>query len=76
MERRTILVGLLAAAIPAVAAEQSQQSMPRRRPVVPRIVIERFKLQPSEYGLYVLGEDGRPYSLDDVLAVIFQIITR
>jgi len=45
-----------------------------RRPVVPRAVVERFKLRPSEgYGLFVLGEDERPYNLDDVLAALFEL---
>jgi len=75
MDRRQIMLSMLVA-VPTVALAQSQQSIPHRRAVVPRVIIERFKLQPSEYGFYVLGEDGRPYSIDDVLAVMFQLLTR
>jgi hypothetical protein len=45
-----------------------------RRVVVPSEMVQAYDLQPSPGGVYgVLGEDGRLYSLDDVLWVIIRI---
>ncbi len=50
---------------------------PIRRIVVPSEFIRLYRLTPTEGGSYiVLGEDGRPYSIDDVLAVLVQAHTR
>jgi len=54
----------------AMEAESEKGDRPR---VVPSQVIERYGLRPSERGLFVLGEDGRPYDLDDVLAALFDL---
>ena len=69
-------VAALLAASPILLIETGKTQQMKRRPVVPSSIIRKFNLQPSEYGLYVMGEDGKPYSLDDVLAVVFQILTR
>ena len=73
MERRKLLAGL--AALPlAQIGNAGQFQQPRRRPAVPLAVIEKFRLRPSDgYGLYLLGEDGRPYSFDDVVTVLFEM---
>ena len=53
-----------------IPAEQTQF----RRVVVPQELIESYKLPPTRGGTYaLLGEDGRYYSLDDVLAVIIRM---
>lgn len=81
MKRREILkrtaevlgasLGVNALTVLAAQAKKGEQG---RRPVIPKEVIEQFDLRPSEgYGLWVLGEDGRPYALDDVLRVIFEM---
>lgn len=55
--------------------EQSQQVQKGRKPVIPQQVIDEFKMQPTEgYGLWVMGEDGKPYSLDEVLLILFTIV--
>lgn len=71
MKRRDLL-GMLAA-IPLAQVGRQQQQAPQRRRIVPRDVITRFKLKISNgYGPFVLGEDGLPYDLDDVIAVLFE----
>lgn len=56
----------------ALGGEQTGRG---RRPVVPKQVIDGYGLRPTEgYGLWVMGEDGLPYSLDDVLVVLFAIV--
>lgn len=79
MKRRAVLLGLAALAAPQAGKAQTQlqkvQSV-KRRPVVPMSMIRRYGLEPSDFGLYVMGEDGQPYALDDVLAVMCQILTR
>jgi hypothetical protein len=51
--------------------------LPPRRVVVPTQLIREYEMQPTRGGTYaLLGEDGRYYSLDDVLAVIIQIHVR
>lgn len=74
MNRREAMVTLLGSL--SVPQMQQQQYAPRgRRPVVPQQVIDEFHLLPTEgYGFWVMGEDGKPYSLDDVLLVLFQIV--
>lgn len=45
-----------------------------RRVVVPQLMIKLYDLQPSRGGVYaLLGEDGRYYALDDVMAVIIRM---
>lgn len=71
IKRRELLVGL--AALPLAQVGRQQQPAARRR-VVPQNVIDRFNLRPSNgYGPYVLGENGQPYDLDDVIAILFDI---
>lgn len=42
--------------------------------VVPSVMIDAYHLQPTRGGTYaVLGQDGRYYSVDDVLALLIQI---
>lgn len=49
----------------------------QRRVVVPVQLIEMFNLEPTRGGVYaLLGEDGRYYGLDDVLAVIIRLHLR
>lgn len=69
MKRRELIVGL--AALPL--AQGSQQPI-RRRPVVPRDVVEKFGLRKANgFGPYCLAEDGTPIDLDDIIAVLFEI---
>lgn len=62
-------------AFPVLAqfAAQKQETSPQRA-VVPIELIDLYKLQPTRGGSYnLLGEDGRYYSLDDVLFVIIRL---
>lgn len=56
---------------------QMAQSAPtvQRSMVIPKEVIARFKLEPvrGQFTPYLLGEDGQPYSIDDVVAVLFEL---
>lgn len=58
-------------------SNMQQQTIPsevRRRVVVPQELITSYRLSPSQGGTYaLLGEDGRYYSLDDVLSVVIQM---
>lgn len=73
MERRGMLLSLVGIPV-ALAGQSAQRSVTPRRRFVPQEVIEHYNLRPSEgYGLYVLGMDGRPYDLDDVLFAIFDM---
>lgn len=72
MKRRELLMGLPAALV--TAQMPNQVSLQRRRVVVPQDAITRFQLRPAEaFGLAVLGEDNRLYSVEDVLAVLFEM---
>jgi hypothetical protein len=70
MMKRRQFVGLLAAAPLA-----QLQSKSVRRKVVPLEAIQKFNLQPTHvpFGPFVLGEDGKTYDFDDVIAVLFEI---
>lgn len=68
------------AAVPSASVESSpgvvfaaSPSEPRRTVAVTKEFIADHKLQPSGGGSYLLlGEDGRMYSLDDVLAALIR----
>jgi hypothetical protein len=56
------------------ATRQQPPPVPPRRVVVPLQLIKEFNLEPTRGGqVTLLGEDGRYYGLDDVLAIIIQI---
>jgi len=71
--------GVLAQAGIVLAQYQQQAEAKRaleapRRVVVPDELVQLYGLTPTRGGTYaVLGEDGRLYSLDDVLAVIIRV---
>lgn len=53
---------------------QRAYSLPPRRVVVPLEIITSYKLEPTRGGSYaVLGQDGKYYSLDDILYVIIEM---
>lgn len=57
-----------------IRSEARRQLEQPRRVVVPDLLILEYGLQPSRGGTYsLLGEDGRYYALDDVLAVIIKM---
>lgn len=73
-----LLAGIVTEATRAqpLQSQMAQKApIPERRRVVPMEVIERFKLKPTEgtFAPYVLGYDGRPYLLDDVLDAVFEL---
>lgn len=83
MKRREFTGALFATAVGAIAVNsQSKQTaqlpIRERRRVIPIQVIERFHLQPVTGTLvpYVLGENGMPYGLDDLLAAMCETIWR
>lgn len=54
--------------------QQQQMQQVQRRVVVPLEMIEVFRMEPSRGGVYGLqGEDGRVYSLDDVMAALIRM---
>lgn len=54
-------------------SSRGQYPIPARRPVVPVVMIREYSMEPTRGGAYaLLGEDGRYYSLDDVLAILIQ----
>jgi len=56
------------------SAQQKAENLPPRRVVVPEQVIKMYDLMPSRGGTYsLLGEDGKLYSIDDVLAVMIRL---
>jgi hypothetical protein len=74
MKRREMLTSMMGA-VASVQAGNAPAQLRARRPVVPQQVIDEFKLEPTQgYGLWVMGENGLPYTLDDILSVIFVII--
>lgn len=57
-----------------ILAQYTTQALPTRRVVVPFEMIKQFQMEPSRGGvLVVMGEDGKAYSLDDVLAIIIRL---
>ena len=75
MNRRNLLRLLSALPFFMQIRDPFQQQKVIRRRVVPLDVIIKFKLQPTNapYGPFLLGEDGKSYDFDDVVAVIFEI---
>jgi len=72
--------GIVLAQAGIVLAQYQQQAEAKRaleaprRVVVPDELVQLYGLTPTRGGTYaVLGEDGRLYSLDDVLAVIIRV---
>ena len=56
------------------SASAAAVPLPPHRVVVPMEMITAYSLQPSRGGSYgLLGEDGRLYSLDDVLSVLIRM---
>lgn len=54
-------------------AQLKMQPPPTRRVVVPEWFINDYLLEPTEGGAYaVLGEDGKYYSIDDVMAMVIR----
>ncbi len=73
-EGGVIQAGVMLAQYQQAAPSLEQKIETTRRVVVPDEMIRAYELQPSRGGVYaVLGEDGRLYSLDDVLAVIIRL---
>jgi len=54
------------------ASAQSAKLAQEREWVIPQQVIDGFKMEPlRDNGPWVLGQDGKPYSTDDALRVLF-----
>lgn len=54
----------------------SQQAVqpPPRRAIIPIEMIREYSMEPSHGGAYtLLGDDGRSYSIDDIIAILIKI---
>ncbi|SRR6266566_4420541 len=59
------------------SVRQQPIPLPPRRVVVPIEMIKQYSIEPTRGGPYaLLGEDGRYYALDDILAILIKIAER